>query len=233
MLGVKLIPNWEKIPLDMRNDYVKKYYDIVIAKKKSLLLKRIFDIVASLVLLIILFPVMLVVSVLIKISSKKEKVIYKQKRITQYKKEFYIYKFRTMRDDDKIKSSITCYNDPRVTGLGRLLRKFRIDEFPQLFNIMKGDMSFVGTRPEVLDYVNCYSDEMLATLILPAGVTSICSIKFREEEKYLKDSKDIFKTYVDCILPEKMVYNLEYLENFNFFYDIKIMFMTFFKVFLR
>ncbi len=138
-----------------------------------------------------------------------------------------------MRDDDKIKSSITCYNDPRVTGLGRLLRKFRIDEFPQLFNIMKGDMSFVGTRPEVLDYVNCYSDEMLATLILPAGVTSICSIKFREEEKYLKDSKDIFKTYVDCILPEKMVYNLEYLENFNFFYDIKIMFMTFFKVFLR
>lgn len=232
-MGVKLIPDWEKIPSDMRNDSVRKYYNIVTTKKHSLILKRLFDVVASLMLLIILSPVMLVVSILIKISSKKEKVIYKQKRITQYKKEFYIYKFRTMTSDDKVKNSITCYNDPRITKIGKILRKFRIDEFPQLINVLKGDMSFVGTRPEVIDYISCYSDEMLATLILPAGVTSICSIKFREEEKYLKDSDDIFKTYVDCILPEKMVYNLEYLENFNFFYDIKIMFMTFFKVFLR
>lgn len=228
-----MIPDWEKIPSDMRNDSVRKYYNIVTTKKHSLILKRLFDVVASLMLLIILSPVMLVVSILIKISSKKEKVIYKQKRITQYKKEFYIYKFRTMTSDDKVKNSITCYNDPRITKIGKILRKFRIDEFPQLINVLKGDMSFVGTRPEVIDYISCYSDEMLATLILPAGVTSICSIKFREEEKYLKDSDDIFKTYVDCILPEKMVYNLEYLENFNFFYDIKIMFMTFFKVFLR
>ena len=138
-----------------------------------------------------------------------------------------------MYDSDKIKSSITCYDDPRITKIGKFLRKFRIDEFPQLLNVLKGDMSFVGTRPEVIDYINCYSDEMLATLILPAGVTSICSIKFREEEKYLKDSDDVFKTYVDCILPKKMVYNIEYLENFNFFYDIKIMFMTLFQVFLR
>ena len=228
----KLIPNWEKIPSDMKNDYVRKYYDIIMKKKKSLIFKRMFDIVASLIFLVILSPIMLIVAVLIKMSSKG-KIIYKQKRITQYKKEFYIYKFRTMTDNDKMKSSITCYNDPRITRIGKLLRKFRIDEFPQLFSVLKGDMSFVGTRPEVIDYINCYSDEMLATLILPAGVTSMCSIKFREEEKYLKDSDDIFKTYVDCILPKKMVYNIEYLESFNFFYDIKIMFMTFFKVFLR
>ena len=227
-----MIPNWEKIPSDMKNDYVRKYYDIIMKKKKSLIFKRMFDIVASLIFLVILSPIMLIVAVLIKMSSKG-KIIYKQKRITQYKKEFYIYKFRTMTDNDKMKSSITCYNDPRITRIGKLLRKFRIDEFPQLFSVLKGDMSFVGTRPEVIDYINCYSDEMLATLILPAGVTSICSIKFREEEKYLKDSDDIFKTYVDCILPKKMVYNIEYLESFNFFYDIKIMFMTFFKVFLR
>lgn len=227
-----MIPNWEKIPSDMKNDYVRKYYDIIMKKKKSLIFKRMFDIVASLIFLVILSPIMLIVAVLIKMSSKG-KIIYKQKRITQYKKEFYIYKFRTMTDNDKMKSSITCYNDPRITRIGKLLRKFRIDEFPQLFSVLKGDMSFVGTRPEVIDYINCYSDEMLATLILPAGVTSMCSIKFREEEKYLKDSDDIFKTYVDCILPKKMVYNIEYLESFNFFYDIKIMFMTFFKVFLR
>ena len=186
----------------------------------------------TIIITILLFPLMLIIGILIKITSKGP-IFFKQKRITQYGREFFIIKFRTMRDDINIKSSITCENDPRVTKIGKILRKFRLDEFPQLVNVLLGDMSFVGTRPEVEEYVKFYDDKMLSTLILPAGITSVCSIEFKDEERYLKNSDNISKTYVDCILPKKMIYNIQYMENFSFMYDLKIMLMTFIKVFLR
>lgn len=227
-----MIPKWEKFPSNMKNECVKSYYDIVSSKKASLVFKRVFDIVFSVILIIFLLPVMVLISIMIKFDSPG-KIFYKQKRITQYGREFFIIKFRTMRDDINIKSSITCENDPRVTKIGKILRKFRLDEFPQLVNVLLGDMSFVGTRPEVEEYVKFYDDKMLSTLILPAGITSVCSIEFKDEERYLKNSDNISKTYVDCILPKKMIYNIQYMENFSFIYDLKIMLMTFIKVFLR
>ena len=153
--------------------------------------------------------------------------MYKQERITTYGKAFKIFKFRTMIENaDKIGSLVTMDNDGRVTKLGRFLRKVRLDELPQLFNILFGQMSFVGTRPEVQKYVNCYSEEMLATLFMPAGVTSLASISFKDEEKYLNSDESVEDVYINKILPDKMKYNLEYIENFNIFYDMKLMFKT-------
>lgn len=225
-----MIPKWEKMPDYFKNKFVKKYYNYIILKKKSLILKRIFDISASLILIIILLIPMIIISFAIKISSKG-RILYKQKRITQYGKEFFIFKFRTMHENSDKSGLLTSNNDPRVTKIGKILRKFRLDEFPQLINILTGDMTFVGTRPEVSKYVKKYTDEMLATLILPAGVTSISSINFRNESEYLENSSDSDKIYLEKILPEKMKYNLEYLHNFSFFLDIKIMFLTVLKIF--
>ncbi|MBO6126567.1 MAG: sugar transferase [Clostridia bacterium] len=218
------------MPDYFKNKFVKKYYDYIILKKKSLILKRIFDILASLILIIILLFPMIIISFAIKINSKG-RILYKQKRVTQYGKEFFILKFRTMHENSDKSGFLTCNNDKRITKIGKILRKFRLDEFPQLINILLGDMTFVGTRPEVPKYVKKYTDEMLATLILPAGVTSISSINFRNESEYLENSSDPDKIYLEKILPEKMKYNLEYLHNFSFFLDIKIMFLTVLKVF--
>ena len=173
---------------------------------------------------------MIIISFAIKINSKG-RVFYKQKRVTQYGKEFFILKFRTMYENSEKQGLLTSNNDPRITKIGKILRKFRFDEFPQLINILIGDMTFVGARPEVPKYVEKYTSEMLATLLLPAGLTSISSINFRNESEYLENSSDSDKIYLEKILPEKMKYNLEYLRNFSFFLDIKIMFLTFLKVF--
>ena len=227
-----MIPRWENFPDSMKNECTLKYYNSISSKKISLIVKRFFDVICSLIFLIILFPVMILFSMLIKLESINEPIFFKQKRITQYGKEFYIIKFRTMKSKSDISSSITYDNDPRVTKIGKILRKFRIDEFPQLINVFMGQMSFVGTRPEVQEYVDFYDNEMRSTLILPAGITSIASIKFKDEEKLLRDSKDVQKTYVENILPKKMVYNIEYIKQFNFLLDIKIMILTFCKVFL-
>lgn len=225
-----MIPRWEKFPSYTKNLLVKEYYNTVISKKKSLILKRIFDILASLTLIFLLFIPMFVTGIAIKVTSKG-RIFYKQKRITQYGRIFFILKFRTMYENSENSGLLTCDNDSRITKIGKILRKFRIDEFPQLINVLVGDMTFVGTRPEVPKYVKNYTDEMFATLILPAGVTSISSIKFRDESKYLANSSDSDKIYLDEILPKKMKYNLEYLHNFNFFLDLKILFLTFFKIF--
>ena len=228
-----MVPKWEKFPDKMKNEFTTKYYNLIVSKRNSLILKRIFDIVLSLILLLLLSPIMILTSVLIKFNSIHEPVLFKQKRITQYGKEFYIFKFRTMKSSSKISSSVTCKNDPRITKIGKILRKFRIDEFPQLINVLLGQMSFVGVRPEVQEYVDFYDSEMQSTLILPAGITSIASIKFKDEDKILDDSKNVKKTYIEDILPKKMIYNIEYIEKFNFLLDIKIMILTFYKVFLR
>ena len=225
-----IITKWDNLPDNMQNEEVKKYYDIIKGKKGSLILKRLFDILASLILLIILSPLFIIFSIIIKLDSKGP-IMFKQNRVTENGRIFKIFKFRTMVENaDKNGSQVTVENDNRVTKIGKFLRKFRLDEIPQLINILIGDMSFVGTRPEVPKYVELYTDEMKATLLMKAGVTSLASIKFKDEEKLLQMDGNIDKIYIENILPQKMQYNLEYLKRFNFFYDIKLMFMTLFAV---
>ena len=193
-------------------------------------MKRIFDIVTALILTVIALPLMLLIAVWIKCDSKGG-VFFLQKRVTTYGRVFRIVKFRTMvTDAEKLGTQVTVSHDSRVTRAGRFLRKCRLDELPQLFNVLKGDMSFVGTRPEVQKYVDGYTDEMMATLLMPAGITSLASIKFKDEEKLLDGADDPDEVYLHTVLPQKMTYNLEYIKRFHFFYDIKLMFMTVFAV---
>lgn len=221
-----LLRKWDDIPEFMRNDEVKKYYDILIKKRFSLMLKRFFDIIMSLLLLIVLSPVFLILAIWIKVDSQGT-VFYRQERITQYGRTFRIFKFRTMVSNaDKIGTLVTTQNDSRITRVGEKIRKCRLDEIPQLINILKGDMSFVGTRPEVQKYVDAYTDEMKATLLLPAGVTSLASLKYRDEDEIISQETDRGKTidqaYIEDVLPEKMKFNLEYLDNFNILKDVNL-----------
>lgn len=241
---------YEKLPESMQNEEVKKYYEILEKKKVSLVFKRIFDIILALIVLVILSPIMLILAIAIKIDSKGP-VFYRQERITTNGKIFRIFKFRTMvQNADKIGSLVTVGEDKRITRVGKVIRKFRLDEFPQLLNIIAGDMSFVGTRPEVKKYVDKYSDNMKATLLMPAGVTSIASINFKDEDeilnRYVQETREkvavgvasgdnnsqlnseidekaiIDEAYVNEVLPEKMKYNLEYIEKFSVLNDLKI-----------
>lgn len=218
------LKKWEDIPDFMKNDEVRKYYDILRKKRFSLMLKRFFDIIMSLLLIIILSPVLIILSIWIKIDSKGP-VFYRQERITQYGKVFRIFKFRTMiANADQIGSLVTTQNDSRITKVGEKIRKCRLDEIPQLFNIFIGDMSFVGTRPEVKKYVDAYSNEMKATLLLPAGVTSLASINYRDEDeiiaKYTDSKHTIDEVYIERVLPEKMKFNLDYLNRFQIGKDL-------------
>ena len=225
-----MMKKWEKLPEAFRNEEVKPYYDVLSHKTASLVLKRIFDIFAAFVILCIVLPFMLIIAVWIVCDSRGG-VFFLQRRVTTYGRVFRIVKFRTMVSNaESLGTQVTVKGDSRVTRAGRFLRKTRLDELPQLFNVLKGDMSFVGTRPEVEKYVEKYSSEMLATLLMPAGITSLASIKYKDEEKLLDGAGDPDKVYIDEVLPQKMKYNLEYIEKFNFFYDIKLMFMTFFAV---
>ena len=221
-----MLRKWEDIPDFMKNDSVKEYYDILNKKRFSLFFKRLFDIIVSFLMLIIVSPVYLILAIAIKIDSKGP-VFYRQTRITSYGKEFRIHKFRTMIDNaDKKGNLITLNEDDRVTKVGKLIRKIRLDETGQLIDILLGDMSFVGTRPEVPKYVKHYSDEMLATLLLPAGVTSNASIEYKDEDDLLKDSENSEKIYIEKIMPKKMKYNLNDIKDFTFFRDFKIMIKT-------
>ena len=221
-----LLKKFEDLAPEFQNEKVKKYYDILKKKTALLIVKRIFDVVVSAIMLVLLSPVFLVLAIAIKTDSKGP-VFYRQERITQFGKPFRIFKFRTMvANADKIGSLVTVNNDSRITKVGRIIRKFRLDEICQLIDIFRGTMTFVGTRPEVKKYVDAYTEEMYATLILPAGVTSLASISFKDEDKLLANTEDADYTYVNEILPKKMEYNLEYIEKFSFFYDIKLMFMT-------
>lgn len=214
----------------MKNEEVKKYYEIVKKRKAALIFKRIFDIVMSVFLIILFSPLLLATFIVIKLDSPG-KALFLQDRVTQNGKIFKVFKFRTMVENaESLGSQVTTGEDPRITKCGRWLRKFRIDEIPQLFNILKGELSFVGVRPEVPKYVKKYTPEMFATLLLPAGVTSMTSIMYKDESKLLEGAENPDKTYVEEILPEKMKYNLEYIKNFNFWYDIKVMVKTVFAV---
>ena len=217
---------WNDLPNEMRTEAVQPYYHTLQRRKKSILLKRIFDMLLSGVLLFVLSPVFLVVAILIKVDSTGP-VFYRQERITQYGKKFSIYKFRTMVvGADKVGTLVTVKHDQRVTKVGKVLRKYRLDEIPQLINILLGEMTFVGTRPEVSKYVNAYTEEMYATLLLPAGVTSTASIMYKDEEKLLNSTSDVDNVYINEVLPQKMKYNLESIKKFSFFGEIKTMFKT-------
>ncbi len=219
-----LVKEWNKLPEFMQVEEVRPYFETIRKKKGQLILKRIFDIVCSFILIVLLSPILLILSIWIKLDSKGP-VFYRQERITQYGKVFRIFKFRTMvTDADKMGTLVTTQNDSRITKVGNKIRKCRLDELPQVFNIFFGDMSFVGTRPEVQKYVDQYTPEMYATLLLPAGVTSLASIKYRDEDEIIEqktsEGKTVDQAYIEDVLPEKMKYNLNYLDEFNIGRDL-------------
>lgn len=221
-----VLKKWDELPENMKNESVRPYYEQLYKKRKSLFAKRIFDVVVAIITLMILLPIFVISSIAIRLDSKGP-VMFRQIRVTQYGKKFRINKFRTMVNNaDKMGAHVTIKNDNRVTRVGKFLRKLRLDEIPQLFNIILGDMSFVGTRPEVVKYVEEYTCEMMATLLLPAGVTSEASIQYKDEELLLSIANNADETYIHEVLPEKMKYNLGSIESFNFFNDIKTMCKT-------
>ena len=206
---------WEELPDFMQCDEVREYYDILSKKKFSLGIKRIFDLVAATGMLVVCAVPMLLIGIRI-VSESEGGVFYRQVRVTRYGKKFWIHKFRTM-----------VANDPRVTPTGAFLRKYRLDELPQLFDVLEGNMSFVGTRPEVPKYVGKYTKEMRATLLLPAGITSEASIRYKDEAEELGEKReDTDKVYVEKVLTEKMRYNLEEIKDFGIWRDIKTMLRT-------
>lgn len=217
---------WDELPIQMRTEEVRYYYDILCKKKFSLAMKRLFDIVVSAIMLVVLFPVFLFLAVAIKIDSPGS-VFYRQERVTTYGKRFRIHKFRTMvTNADKKGSLVTVKNDSRVTRVGALIRKYRLDEISQLIDVFLGDMTFVGTRPEVVRYVERYKPEYYATLLMPAGITSECSIRYKDEDKLLNAADDVDEVYVSQVLPEKMKWNLESIRQFRFLREILTMFRT-------
>ena len=225
---MKLV-KWEALPPEMQTESVRKYYDILQKKRVGLFFKRAFDLGASLVLLLLLSPAFLVLAIAIKIDSPGP-VFYRQERVTQYGKRFRIHKFRTMVQNADKGSQVTVNNDSRVTKVGRMIRKLRLDEIAQLLDVIAGTVTLVGVRPESPRYVAEYTDEMMATLLLPAGVTSLASIYYKDEAELLDGAEDTDAVYIEKILPGKMYYNLKGLERFSFWGDIKILFMTVFAV---
>ena len=226
-----MVPVWSRVPEEMQGDVVREYYDLLQNKRVALIVKRLFDIVFSILLILLLGMPMIAIAIMIKTDSPGP-VFYRQERVTQYGRVFKIFKFRTMVENaDRIGAHVTTAEDPRITRTGSKLRRSRLDEFPQLFNVLSGDMSFVGTRPEALRYVEHYTEEMNATLLLPAGVTSMTSILYKDEDRLLKGAIDPDRTYVEDILPEKMKYNLDYLRDFSIGEDIKTIIYTVKRVF--
>lgn len=210
-----LLCSWNKLPENMRNEAVRPYYDILAKKKVQLFIKRVFDLLMAGFMIIIFSPLLLMIAALIKLDSKGP-VFFRQTRVTQNCRQFKIFKFRTMCENaESLGTQVTTHNDMRVTRIGHFLRKYRLDEIPQLFNIITGDMTFVGTRPEVVKYVDSYTPEMYATLLLPAGVTSQCSIHYKDEEFLLANSTNADETYTNEILSQKMKYNFASLKSFS------------------
>ena len=221
---------WEDLPAFMQCEEVREYYDILAKKKGALGLKRSFDVVVAVTMLIILAIPMLIIAAMIKLDSPGP-VFYRQERVTTYGKRFRIHKFRTMVNNaDKIGSAVTVGGDARITKVGNRLRNLRIDEIPQLIDVLTGNMSFVGTRPEATKYVKQYTNEMNATLLLPAGITSEASIRYKDEAELLDAADDVDRVYVEDVLPGKMKYNLQSIKNFSFLGEIATMGRTVFAV---
>lgn len=225
-----MVKKWEKLPPEFQTEEVRPYYEILRKKQGSLMAKRVFDVVVSALMLVLLSPVFLVLAVAIKLDSPGP-VFYRQVRVTQYGKQFRIFKFRSMVSNaDKIGAQVTVGNDSRITRVGRVIRNCRLDEICQLIDIFRGTMTFVGTRPEVPKYVAAYTPEMMATLLLPAGVTSEASIRYKDESALLDGAEDVDEVYIHQVLPGKMGYNLDAIRNFGFWSDIRTMLRTVFAV---
>ena len=221
---------WSELPDFMRTKEVRKYYNILVKKSAWFKAKRLMDIIVAFIMLVVLALPMLVIAVLIKLDSRGP-VLFRQERITQYGKTFTIFKFRTMEvNASELGAQVTVDNDSRITKVGRVLRRLRMDEFPQVFNILAGDMTLVGTRPEVKKYVDHYTKEMYATLLLPAGLTSRTSIAYKDEDKLLSEAVDADRVYIEEVLPAKMRYNLESLRKFGLLSDMSILWDTFISV---
>lgn len=221
-----MLKQWEELPEFMRVPEVKPYYDILKQKQFSLFLKRIFDFTTALILLIVLAIPMAMIAVWIKLDSEGP-VFYRQERVTTYGKHFRIHKFRTMVNNaDKIGTAVTVSGDARITKVGQKLRDLRLDELPQVFDVLEGTMSFVGTRPEAVKYVERYKPEFYATLLLPAGITSEASIRYKDEAKLLDAADNVDKVYIEQVLPVKMKWNLEAIQQFTLFNEIITMFRT-------
>lgn len=229
-----MLKHWEQLPESMQTEAVRPYYERLRKREGALRRKRLFDLCGSLVLTVLLSPVMLVIAILIK-AEDGGTVFFRQERVTTYGRVFRIFKFRTMIvDADKKGPLVTGKADSRITKVGSKLRHLRLDELPQVLNIVTGDMSFVGTRPEVKKYVEQYTEEMKATLLLPAGVTSLASIAFKEEDEmiahYAELGESTDEAYRNHILPRKMRYNLDYLKKAGVAQDIRIMIKTVLEV---
>ena len=229
-----MVRSFEKLPRELRCDEVRRYYDILDKKRSGLFLKRLVDIFLALVMTILLIIPMAVIALMVKLSSEGP-VFYRQERVTTNNRRFMILKFRTMRAGaDRDGALVTSAGDSRVTPIGATLRKYRLDELPQVFHVLSGKMSIVGTRPEVPRYVEKYTPEMMATLLLPAGITSLASIKYKDEDKLIgniSDPDEVDRVYVEEVLPEKMKYNLSYLSDFSALGDIGLMIKTVASVF--
>lgn len=218
--------SWQELPDDMRCEAIRPYYDILASKHRDLMIKSVFDRLMAAILLVVLSPIFLLLAVWIKLDSEGP-VFFRQERVTQYGKSFRIYKFRTMvQNAEQLGTQVTSKDDMRVTSVGQALRKCRLDELPQLINILEGTMSFVGTRPEVPRYVAAYTDEMKATLLLPAGVTSVASIRYKDEDTLLDAADDVDDCYIHNVLPAKMEWNLRSLKEFSFIGELKVMVET-------
>ncbi|MDO5100351.1 MAG: sugar transferase [Eubacteriales bacterium] len=225
-----MLRKWEDLPPEMRLEQVRPYYQALKKRRAALLIKRGFDVVMALILLLLSSPLFLVLAVMITLDSRGG-VFYRQERVTQYNRVFRIFKFRTMvANADRIGTLVTVNNDSRVTKIGHVLRKYRLDELPQLLNILTGDMSFVGTRPESVHYVKSYRPEMYATLLLPAGVTSLASITYKDEAKLLEQADNVDEVYINTILPAKMKYNLAAVRRFGLLSELGVMVKTVFAV---
>ena len=221
---------YRELPRAMQNDAVKEYFDLLQKRKIHLISKRVLDVAAAALILLVLSPILLLLAAAVKLDSKGP-VFYRQTRVGQYGRDFKIFKFRTMVvNADQIGPALTTGNDPRITRVGRLIRKCRLDEFSQLLNVLSGTMSLVGPRPEVRKYVDVYTPEYMATLLVRPGITATSSIAFKDEDKLLNAGGDPEQIYVEQILPPKMALNLEYLRHISVWGDIRIMFRTVFAV---
>ncbi len=225
-----ILRKWNDLPKEMQIPEVKEYYDLLSKKKFQLVLKRLFDIVVSFTLLTLLSPLFIILAIAIKLDSKGP-VFYRQTRVTQYGEKFRIFKFRSMVTDADKGSLLTVGGDSRITKTGKFIRKYKLDEFSQLIDVLRGAMTFVGTRPEVPKYVEKYTPEMMATLLLPAGITSEASVYYKDENELLDTAEDVEKTYLEVVLPDKMKYNLAAIKSFRFIDDIKVMILTALAVF--
>ena len=228
-----MLKKWDDLPDFMRVDEVRPYWEILNKKRGQLLLKRAFDFCIALILLIVLALPMLLIAIWIKIDSNGS-VFYRQERVTAYGRHFHIHKFRTMVNNaEQIGASVTINNDNRITRVGHKLRHLRLDELPQIIDVLCGDMSFVGTRPESIKYVERYKPEFFATLLMPAGITSEASIRYKDEEKILNVAENVDDVYVNSVLPAKMIWNLESIRKFRILRDASTMIRTFFAVFIK